>query len=221
MSYSDILYGGKVWTVPADTTWHSQVWGSGDNSDAEGGTVNYPIPISYGGPKTRQELGDIAEINPEASDVVGLDNENGIIQRLEATSDNDIPANAMFSVGDGSTIYLQEDIEVDGVTVEANTPLPNNVAIPDYVKFTTSKTGYENKVLCTWHEFVNNKWWRIVGRIDVPAINTTEGTDAKGQAIGEAIYWFRNILGLIEITDPENIEADEQADKTYDETLWE
>lgn len=127
----------------------------------------------------------------------------------------------MFSVGDGSTIYLQEDIEVDGVTVEANTPLPNNVAIPDYVKFTTSKTGYENKVLCTWHEFVNNKWWRIVGRIDVPAINTTEGTDAKGQAIGEAIYWFRNILGLIEITDPENIEADEQADKTYDETLWE
>ena len=209
-TFSDVNYGGDVRLVAADKEWGSQVWGSGDNDDKNGGVVNYDIPIIYQGATTQEEIAKIVAINADGSDEIGLANKDGIIQRLAAASDVDIPANAMFATGDG-TIYLQEEVIVKGETIPVGTELPSDEVVPDYVKFTTTKAGYENVVLCAWHECINGQWWRVVGRIDIQETYDEENT----------VYWFRNILGLVEITDPDDITEEGQEEKTYDDVIFE
>lgn len=208
-TFSDVNYGGDVRVVAADKEWGSQVWGSGDNDDSNGGVVNYTIPVLYQGATTKAEIASIGVINADGSDT-GLENEDGTIQRIAAASGVDIPTNAMFATGDG-TIYLQEEVIVDGETIPVGTALKKDAVVPDYVKFTTTKQGYENVVLCTWHEYTNEKWWRVVGRIDIQETYDEENT----------VYWFRNILGMVEITDPDNISEEGQEEKTYDEVIFE
>lgn len=208
-TFSDVNYGGDVRLVAADKEWGSQVWGSGDNDDKNGGVVNYDVPIIYQGATTQAEIASIGAVNADGSDT-GLENEDGIIQRLAAVSDVDIPTKAMFATGDG-TIYLQEEVIVKGETIPVGEKLPSDAAVPDYVKFTTTKAGYEDVVLCTWHECINGQWWRVVGRIDIQEIYDEENT----------VYWFRNILGMVEITDPDNTLEEGQEEKTYDEVIFE
>lgn len=209
-TFSDVNYGGDVRLVAADKEWGSQVWGSGDNADSNGGVMNYTIPILYQGATTQAEIASIGAVNADGSDEIGLANKDGIIQRLKAKTYDDIPTNAMFATGDG-TIYLQEEVIVKGETIPVGEPLPKEAAVPDYVKFTTTKAGYEDVVLCTWHECINGQWWRVVGRIDIQEIYDEENT----------VYWFRNILGMVEITDPDNTLEEGQEEKTYDEVIFE
>lgn len=208
-TFSDVNYGGDIRLVAADKEWGSQVWGSGDNDDSNGGVVNYTIPVVYQGATTQAEIASIGAVNADGSDT-GLENEDGIIQRIAAVSGVDIPTNAMFATGDG-TIYLQEDVIVEGETIPVGTPLTQGAVVPDYVKFTTTKPGYENVVLCAWHECINGQWWRVVGRIDIQETYDEENT----------VYWFRNILGMVEITDPDNISEEVPKEKTYDEVIFE
>ena len=219
-TFSDVNYGGDVRLVAADKEWGSQVWGSGDNDDSKGGVMNYAIPVLYQGATTQAEIASIKEINTDGRDTgldnedgsgIGLDNKDGIIQRLEAASDKDIPDNAMFATGKYATIYLQEEVIDGDKTILVGDPLPEDVVVPDYVKFTTNKQGYENVVLCTWHECINGQWWRVVGRIDIQEIYDEENT----------VYWFRNILGMVEITDPDNTLEEGQEEKIYDEVIFE
>lgn len=215
-TFSDVNYGGDVRLVAADKEWGSQVWGSGDNDDKEGGVVNYAIPVLYQGATTQAEIASISVINASGSDDIGLANKDGIIQRIEAAPDEDIPTNAMFATGDGESIFLQEEVIVDGETIPVGTALKKGAVVPDYVKFTTTKKVdgnkvYENVVLCTWHECINGQWWRVVGRIDIQEIYDEENT----------VYWFRNILGMVEITDPDNTLEEGQEEKIYDEVIFE
>lgn len=209
-TFSDVNYGGDVRLVAADKEWGSQVWGSGDNDDSNGGVRNYTIPVLYQGATTQAEIGSIGEVNADGSDT-GLENEDGIIQRIAAVSGVDIPTNAMFATGDGKTIFLQEEVIVKGETIPVGEELPSEAVVPDYVKFTTTKAGYENVVLCTWHECINGQWWRVVGRIDIQEIYDEKNT----------VYWFRNILGMVEITDPDNTLEEGQEEKTYDKVIFE
>lgn len=209
-TFSDVNYGGDVRLVAADKEWSSQVWGSGDNDDSNGGVVNYTIPVLYQGATTQAEIASIGAVNADGSDT-GLENKDGIIQRIAAVSGVDIPANAMFATGDGKTIFLQEEVIVGDKTIPVGTPLPSDAVVPDYVKFTTTKAGYENVVLCAWHECINGQWWRVVGRIDIQEIYDEENT----------VYWFRNILGMVEITDPYNTLEEGQEEKTYDDVIFE
>lgn len=210
-TFSDVNYGGDVRLVAADKEWGSQVWGSGDNDDSNGGVVNYAIPVLYQGATTQAEIASIGVINADGSDETGLARKDGIIQRIVVASDKDIPDKAMFAKGNYATIYLQEEVIVDGETIPVGTELPQKAVVPDYVKFTTTKPGYENVVLCAWHEFTNEKWWRVVGRIDIQETYDEENT----------VYWFRNILGMVEITDPDNTLEEGQEEKTYDEVIFE
>lgn len=208
-TFSDVNYGGDVRLVAADKEWGSQVWGSGDNDDSNGGVMNYAIPVLYQGATTQAEIASMGAVNADGSDT-GLENEDGIIQRIAAASGVDIPTNAMFATGD-DTIYLQEEVIVKGETIPVGEKLPSGVVVPDYVKFTTTKAGYEDVVLCAWHECINGQWWRVVGRIDIQEIYDEENT----------VYWFRNILGMVEITDPDDISEEGQEEKIYDEVIFE
>lgn len=209
-TFSDVNYGGDVRLVAADKEWGSQVWGSGDNDDSNGGVRNYTIPVLYQGATTQAEIASIGAVNADGSDT-GLENEDGIIQRIAAVSDVDIPTNAMFATGDGESIFLQEEVIVDGETIPVGTALKKGAVVPDYVKFTTTKAGYEDVVLCAWHECINGQWWRVVGRIDIQEIYDEENT----------VYWFRNILGMVEITDPDDISEEVPEEKIYDEAIFE
>ena len=213
-TFSDVNYGGDVRLVAADKEWSSQVWGSGDNDDMHGGVVNYAIPVLYQGATTQVEIASIGVINADGSDDIGLANKDGIMQRIAATPDKEPPTNAMFAKGveeEDKLIFLQEEVIVDGDTIPVGTALPKDAVVPDYVKFTTTKAGYENMVLCAWHEFTNERWWRVVGRIDIQETYDEENT----------VYWFRNILGMVEITDPDDISEKGQKEKTYDEVIFE
>lgn len=220
VSYVTEAYGVQnIRTVRADALWGSQIWGSGDEADVNGGVKNYQMPVVYKGPITTAEIQSIEEVKP-SSIADALSRADGVVQRLMVDDSTSVPTGAMFNeVEADEQIYLQEDVSINNETVYANTPLPKGTKIPENIKFTTNIAGCENMVFCVWHECVGGQWWRVVARCALTVIDTSEGWQADGVPIGEEQYWFRNILGIVEVQDPSNANSDDFYE--IEEVVWE
>ena len=177
---TNIKYAAEIKTLDVDATWHSQIWGSGDEDDINGGVVNRPYPRLYIGAKSHNEIVNNDWWSDDESDDKHY---RGVLQRKEVTSSADgnyvVPA-------DGDYLYLKEE--------DAGTIAP-------YEKFIDSEK-YPEAVLCMWYENGFNgtqrQWYRVVAIADVPVVDQPE----------QSVYWFKNILGLVEILAPDNFEND-------------